>query len=109
MLLLLILVISFALQFFLPWWIIAPVSFGLSAWLGRTGGNAFWAGFAGIGLGWLLVSTFIHVRTEGILSDKIIKLFSLPHPSLLLLITALIGGLVGGVSAWAGYNCRQLL
>lgn len=108
MLLLFILIIAFALQFFLPWWIVAPVSFGLAAWLGRSGGKAFGAGFAGIGLGWLLLSIFIHFRTEGILTNKVIQLFSLPHPALLLLITALIGGLVGGFSAWAGYCCRRL-
>ncbi len=109
MLLLLILIIAFALQFFLPWWIVAPVSFGLAAWLGRSGGGAFGAGFLGIGLGWLFLSTFIHFQTEGILTNKVGQLFSLPQPApLLLIITALIGGLVGGLSAWAGYCCRRL-
>lgn len=105
---LLILLLAFALQFFLPWWIIAPISFGLAAWLSRKGGAAFWSGFAGIGLGWLLLSTFIHFRTEGLLSDKVIQLFSLPHSLLLILLTALVGALVGGVSAWAGFACRRL-
>ena len=109
MLFLVILIVAFVLQFFLPWWIIAPVSFGLAAWLSRKGKSAFWSGFAGIGLGWLIFSLFIHFRTEGILTVKVIQLFSLPHSSLLLLVTGLIGGLVGGVSAWAGYCCRQLV
>jgi hypothetical protein len=108
MLLLLILIIAFALQFFLPWWIVAPVSFGLAAGLGRSGRGAFGAGFAGIGFGWLLLSAFIHFRTEGILTNKVGQLFSLPSPMLLLLITALTGGLVGGLAAWAGYCCRRL-
>ena len=108
MLVLLILIIAFALQFFLPWWIVAPVSFGLAAWQARGGWAAFGAGFLGIGCGWLLLSAFIHFRTEGILTHKVIQLFGLPSPVLLLLITALIGGLVGGLSAWAGYCCRRL-
>ncbi|RDC65008.1 hypothetical protein [Adhaeribacter pallidiroseus] len=108
MLLLLTLIIAFALQFFLPWWIVAPVSFGLAAWRGRNGWAAFGTGFLGIGLGWLLLSAFIHFRTAGILTNKVGQLFSLPNPTLLLLITALIGGVVGGFSAWAGYCCRRL-
>ena len=108
MVFLLILIIAFALQFLFPWWVISPISFGLAAWLSKKGSAAFWSGFAGIGLGWLLLSTFIHFRTEGILSGKVIQLLKLPHSSLLLLGTALIGGLVGGVSAWAGYSCRRL-
>ena len=108
MLFLIILVVSFLLQLFLPWWIIAPVAFGCAAWRGRSNWRAFGAGFAGIAVGWLLLSAFIHVRTEGILTEKVAVLFSLPHSVWLLLITALVGGLVGGVAAWAGYSCRQL-
>lgn len=108
MLFLLILVVAFILQFFLPWWSIALLAFVISAWRSRSHWQAFGAGFGGIAVGWLFLSTFIHVRTEGILSGKVATLFSLPHSGLLFLITALVGGLVGGLAAWAGYCCRRL-
>ena len=108
MLFLLILTLAFLLQLFLPWWIIALVAFGSAAWRGRSSWQAFGAGFAGIAVGWLLLSAFIHVQTAGILTEKVAVLFSLPHSVWLLLITALVGGLVGGVAAWAGYSCRRL-
>jgi len=107
MLFLLILVLSLAAQFFLPWWIVAVIAFGLALWKARSAGGAFGAGFLGIGLGWLGMSLFIHLRTGAILTNKIAQLFSLPSSTLLLLITALVGGLVGGMAALSGYFCRK--
>ncbi len=107
MLILLILVLSLVAQFFLPWWIIAVIAFGLALWKAHSAGNAFVSGFLGIGLGWLGASLFIHLRTGAILTAKIAQLFSLPSSVLLVVITALVGGLVGGFAALSGYLCRK--
>lgn len=106
MLFLLIALISLLLQFFLPWWVIAPVAFGLAFWQAKSGWHAFGSGFGGTALVWLGASLFTHLRTEGILTGRVAELFSLPSP-LLLLVTALIGGLTGGLAALTGYFFRR--
>lgn len=106
---LLVLVLGFILQLFLPWWVIGLVSFGLAFVWAQRPGQAFVAGFGGIGLGWLLYSLFFHLRNEGLLTAKMGALFQLPHPLLLLLLGAIVGGLVGGTAALAGLYCRRLV
>jgi hypothetical protein len=105
---LLIALLSFFFQFFLPWWIIAIVAFGVAFWRATTGSNAFWSGFLAILVVWSLMATFIHVRTEGILTGRVAALFNLPASFLLILVTATIGGLVAGVAALSGYYMRQV-
>lgn len=106
---LIIALVAFVLQLFLPWWILAVVTFFLAFWLAPKAGQAFLAGFAGIGVGWLGLSLFQHIRNEGLLTAKVATLFTLPHPVLLILVTVIISSLVGGFSALAGYLVRSAL
>lgn len=108
LLFLLIALLGFILQFFLPWWIIAIVAFILAFWKGPSASKAFLAGFLAIVAVWAAMTTFTHIRTEGILTSRIAALFSLPVPALLIVVTALIGGLVGGIAALSGFYVRQL-
>ncbi|RYU80125.1 hypothetical protein [Hymenobacter persicinus] len=95
-------------QFFLPWWIITPVALAAGAALGRTGGRAFLAGFAGIGLGWLLVAGWEQAQNAGRLSHRVAQLIPLGGSGwALVVVTAIIGGLVGGLAALAGCWLRQ--
>jgi hypothetical protein len=48
------------------------------------------------------------MQSEGILTERVALLFNLPSPVLLIAITALIGGLVGGIAALSGFFFRQL-
>jgi hypothetical protein len=109
LLFLLIALLSFVLQLFMPWWIIAIVAFGAALWKATNGSTAFWSGFLAIMAVWLLMATFTHIRTEGILTSRIAALFSLPASFLLIIVTALIGGLVGGIAALSGYYVRQAI
>lgn len=108
MLFLLIAILSLILQFFLPWWIIAIIAFGAAYWKASSGKIAFLSGFLAILTLWTIMSAFIHIRTGGVLSDRIAALFFLPSPLLLIIVTALIGGLVGGMAALSGFFARQL-
>jgi len=105
----LITILGFALQWVLPWWILAIVSFALAFWLARSAGEAFWAGFGGIALGWLGLSLFFHFRNDGILTSRIATLFTLPSPWLLIFLTILLGGILGGLAALTGYFFRRAL
>lgn len=105
---LLISVLGFIFQLFLPWWSLAGVSFLVAWWLASRAGPAFWAGFFGIGLGWVVVSLFFNFRNDGLLAAKVATLFKLPHATLLIFITVLIGALIGGLAALSGYFFRKL-
>jgi len=105
---LLISILGFIFQLFLPWWSLAVVSFLAALWLASRVGSAFWAGFFGIGLGWLVVSLFFNFRNDGLLAAKVATLFKLPHAALLIIVTVLIGALIGGLAALSGYFFRRL-
>lgn len=104
----LIALLSAVAQLFLPWWVIAPVAFLVCYWRSRTGWRAFGNGFAGVGTVWLIYALFIHLQTNGILTDRMSVLLLKSESGLaLVLLTALIGGLVGGMAGLAGQAVRR--
>jgi hypothetical protein len=109
-LLLLILVLGFLLQMFLPWWIVTPLCFVLAAWQAETAGRAFGAGLLGIGLNWLVPAAWLTIQNHGLLAHRVAQLLPLGgSATLLVLVTALLGGLVGGLAALAGFWTRQAI
>ncbi len=90
--------VCFLLQNFLPWWTMALGAAVIAFWLGNKSLVSFGAGFLAIALLWLGMAFFIDSTTGSILSSKVNRL--LPLNSFLL--TAIIGGLVGGLSALTG-------
>jgi hypothetical protein len=92
---------------FLPWWSIAIVAFLVAFLLVQNLAAGFLSGFAGIFILWGLLALWIDIRNESILSHKIAQLFPLGGSSvLMILITALVGALVGGFAAMAGSSLR---
>jgi hypothetical protein len=109
MLLLIILVLSFACSYFLPWWMIAIIAFLAAFFIGKTSGRSFWSGFGGVFIAWSILVLLKSIPNNNILASRVIQLFPLPHNwVLLLLITALIGGLVGGMSALSGVLMKKV-
>lgn len=110
--LLLTALLSFAAGLYLPWWSIAVCAFIVSALIIQQPFKAFLAGFAGVFLLWFIFSWSIDSSNEHILSHKIAQIFPLGGISfLLILVTSLVGGLVGGLAALSGsylrYNTRR--
>ncbi|RRA99000.1 hypothetical protein [Larkinella rosea] len=106
---LVIAVLSAVAQLFLPWWSIAVVTFGVCFWRSRTGWRAFGNGFSGIAVVWFVYALLIHVQTDGILTGRMADLlFKTKMPVLLLLVTPLMGGLVGGFAGLAGRQVRAV-
>jgi|AntRauTorcE11898_2_1112593.scaffolds.fasta_scaffold14683_2 ABC-type multidrug transport system fused ATPase/permease subunit len=100
---------AWLLSLFLPWWSAFIPGFILGAILAKSGWHAFNWGFAGIGVLWLIQTLYIHISSDGILTTRIADLFSLPAPVLVIIITVLIGGLIGGCSTLTGYLFRKII
>lgn len=109
MLFLLILIFALVAQLFLPWWTMAMVAFAIAFWKAQRGGQAFGAGFAAVGLTWLGAALFWQFATEGILTERVTAMLTLPSPWMLVGITVLLGGIVGGLSALSGFLLRRAL
>lgn len=107
MLFVLILITSIILQFFLPWWIIAPVAFGLAFWKAASGKHAFSATFGAIFLLWVSMGLIRSIPNENLLANRVGEMLMLSLTSynwiIVLLSTGLIGGLTAGIAALAGY------
>jgi hypothetical protein len=104
----LIAVLSFAMGLYLPWWSLAIAAFVVTALLHQRPSVSFLAGFAAIFILWLLLAAVIDIRNQHILSRKLAYLLPLGGNSfLLILITALIGSIVGGSAALAGSFLRR--
>jgi hypothetical protein len=88
---------SFICGLFLPWWTIAVAAFIVSALIPQKPVNAFFAGFLALFLLWGLLAFVIDSYNENILSTRVAELLYLQGSSIaLVIVTALIGGLVGG-------------
>jgi hypothetical protein len=96
-------VLSFLAGLFLPWWNIAIIAFLVDLLIPQTIDRSFVSGLLGIFLLWTILTSWIDIKNNSILSHRISELFKLGGSSILLiLVTALIGGLVGGFAAMAG-------
>ncbi len=109
MLFVLLLILSLAASYIFPWWIIAVIAFVAALLMANRAAHAFWSGFAALFLAWLVLSLFKSMPNEHQLAERVSQLFGLPHWTLLLLITCIIGGLVGGLSALSGFYIKQVV
>lgn len=95
-------------QLFLPWWSIAIAGFISGVLFIQKPRKAFLNGFFGIFALWSAVSLYIYVVNEGLLAERLAALFSLPHGLLVVLLTSLLGGICGGLSAITGNYFKAL-
>jgi hypothetical protein len=98
-----IVVAAFLLELFMPWWCIAIAAF--AAGYGLKSKSNFLAGLLGIALLWLIKAWMLDASASAPLAERVAAIFSLSKP-LLMVVTALIGGLVGGFAAMAGASLK---
>jgi len=104
---LLIILLAFIAGIYLPWWSIAIIAFAVALFIRQNIYKSFLAGFIAIFLLWSILAFWIDSKNESILSQKIARLFSLGSSSIsLILVTALIGAIVGGFAAMSGSSLR---
>ena len=108
MLFLIILILSFAGGYFLPWWIVAIAAFLAAFFIGKTNPQSFLSGFAAVFIGWTVLALFKNIPNDHILASRVVQLFPLPGNWIwLLVITALIGGIIGGMAALSGVLLKR--
>jgi hypothetical protein len=98
-----IILLSFCACLYFPWWTIAIVAFIVSALIPQRPWVSFLSGFIALFLLWGSLSFWISSNNDHILGHRVSKLIlSLDSPVLLILLTALIGGLIAGFGALTG-------
>ncbi len=108
MLFLIILVLSFAGSFFLPWWMVAVIAFIVALIYGGKPGKSFLSGFSAIFVAWTILALMKSIPNDNILAGRVVQLFPLPNNWIwVLVVTAVIGGVVGGMSALSGSLLRR--
>jgi len=99
--------LAFISGLFLPWWGIAIAALLVAVLVHQKAGKAFLSGLLGIFLLWAGLAWWIDIKNNGVLSERIALILPLNGNSVLLIgITALVGGLVGGLAALSGSFLR---
>lgn len=99
---LLILILAFLLNLFLPWWGIAIPGLILGYQFNKSGRASFGWGFLALFLLWAVQALYIHFTNDGILSTRIAEMLGVGSPYLVILITGVLGGLVSGMATLTG-------
>ncbi|MCO6496406.1 MAG: hypothetical protein J5I50_01965 [Chitinophagaceae bacterium] len=108
--LLLIAILSYVLGLFLPWWTIAIAAFVVCWLIPQKGFASFLSGFLAVFLLWGIMSYMISAANHDILAHRISELLlKKDNPTMLILVTGLIGGVVAGFAALSGSFAHKKL
>lgn len=100
-------ILAFAMGLYLYWWTIAVAAFVVAALIYQPPGRSFLAGFLGIFLLWGGLSWAIDIANQSVLAPRVATLLPLGGSvGLLVLVTALVGGIGGGLGALTGSLLR---
>ncbi len=99
--------LGYAAALYFSWWSFAVTSFIVAVAIHQKPLKAFSAGFIGLFFLWGIHAYIIDSANEHILSQKIATLLPLSGSSILLIsVTAIIGGLISGLSGLTGSFAR---
>jgi hypothetical protein len=105
---LLVALLAAVLQQGLPWWSAVVLAFVMCFGLSQSGRAGFLAGFAGLGLSWLVPAAWLAFQNNGLLAHRVAQLLPLGGSvPLLVLVATLVIGLAGGLAGLAGCWVRE--
>lgn len=98
------------LALFLPWWTAAIAAAIVAFVMDVPTAKAFALGFAALSFLWLSYALFIEIQATTLtpLSQRIADVFKVGNANYIYLITAIIGGLTGGLGASCGSSIRSI-
>lgn len=93
-------VLSYAAGLFMPWWSVAIAAFIVALFIVQSPLQSYLAASLGIFLLWFIISFLISSNNGHALAHRIsMMVLKIDNPFLLMFVTAVIGGLVGGLAA----------
>lgn len=100
--------LSYFFELFLPWWSVVICAFLIGVIMPTKGVNDFLSGFLGVGLLWLFFAFMIDFDTDSILTSQIAPLLNLNNALVVIAVTGLLGGIVGGLATLSGSQLRRI-
>jgi FtsH-binding integral membrane protein len=105
----LLIVLGAIVQSFAPWYSLGLVALVLGFGFRQQAGQAFLTGLLGGFLLWAGYAGYLHFLNEGILGDRMGRLFGGADGWAIVGITGLLGGLLAAVGCWTGQALRQVI
>ena len=102
-----ILIAAFFLQMIMPWWIIIILSFAACGLIGKTAKISFWQPFLAISVLWVGMALFKSIPNNNILATRVAEMLGVKLWYVVLVITALLGGIAAAISGVCGYHFRK--
>ncbi len=99
-----IILIGLLVHQFTPWWSIVIVAAIVGGIFNEHAGKSFIFGFIGVFLLWGIAAFQMDAGNESILSTRMAKIFG----ANMIMVTALLGGLLGGMGALTGTLGQRL-
>ncbi len=91
----------------IPWWGLVVTSFLIATIIPQLPTKAFGSGFLGMLLAWGILAWWIDFQNASLLAKQVASIFPLQgSAAALLMITAVLGGLLGGLAGLAGSYIR---
>ena len=100
---LIIALLGFLLRNIVPWWSIVIIAAIVGAFTNFSSISAFFMGFVGAALLWGVYVLLVNTQNESVMALKMGQLLGDTSPLVLILITTLLGGLLGGMGALTGH------
>jgi hypothetical protein len=103
--LILIAILAYILDIFLPWYSVAIAAFAVSVAIQSK--SNFLAGFFAIALLWFVAAWLIDSHSPSGLADRVALIIPVGKKIWLMVTTAVLGGLVAGFAAMTGSSLRK--
>jgi hypothetical protein len=99
--------LAFACGLYLPWWSIAIAAFIVASFIYQRPVISFLTGFCAVLLLWLVLILVIDAGNDNILAVRVSNVMNLGGSYMLIILSCLIGGIVGGLGALTGSLLRK--
>jgi hypothetical protein len=105
---LVVMVLAFLLEVFLPWWAVAIAGALAGVLVSGSAGRAFFAGFIGVFVLWTFAATSLMQANGEVLADRIGALLpGTPPGAGVAVISGVVGGLVAAFGGATGARLRS--